>query len=250
MPPFRLRNMIGRLALAIALVIAIVPPLSYAIVRYLDDAGALAFKAELNAGPIAKFIYSHASLWQYQTLYINELIALPSNEQVHQQIFDDKGRLVAEQGQAPGALNLHQHAPIEVAGQVKGELIASVSLVPMLTEIMLVNVSSLALALLSYLIIRLLPLRALDSALHLLSVQNARFEAALDNMVQGLCVGCTTNAVAGNLPKVGSRTCFGPMVQRSRSGPLRSPLHRPTAPRWEHSPVTYPTVAPSPSPNR
>jgi diguanylate cyclase (GGDEF)-like protein len=61
---------------------------------------------------------------------------------------------------------------------------------------MLVTVASLALALLSYVIVRLLPLRALDSALHLLSVQNARFEAALDNMVQGLCMLDTENNIA------------------------------------------------------
>ena len=196
MPPFRLRGLIGRLALVVAVVIAIAPPLGYTIDRYLDDAEALAFKAELNAGRIAKFIYGHASLWQYQTLYIDELIILPASEQVHQQVFDDKGRLVAEAGPEAGILNLHQHAPIEVAGQVKGELIASVSLVPLLTDIMLVTIGSLALALLSYLIIRLLPLRALDSALHLLSVQNARFEAALDNMVQGLCMLDTENNIA------------------------------------------------------
>src|ERR1700722_7303034 len=151
--------------MAVALVIAIAPPLGYTIDRYLDYADALAFKAELNAGRIAKFIYSHASLWQYQTLYINELIVLPANEQVHQRVLDDKGRLVAEEGPEPGILNLRRHAPIEVAVQVKGELIASVSLVPLLTDIMLVTVASLALALLSYVIVRLLPLRALDSAL-------------------------------------------------------------------------------------
>jgi diguanylate cyclase (GGDEF)-like protein len=185
MPP---RRLVGTIAVLTALTIAVAGPLLYAVDRYVDETRALAFRADLGAGKVAKYIYSHGALWQYQNLRLVEIIALPAGEHIHQQVTDRSGRVVAEEGVEIGLPRLRWRAPIVVAGERVGDLAAATSLRPMLADLGLVTLGCLGLALLTFFAVRMLPLRALDRTLAELAVQNLRFAAALDNMTQGLCM--------------------------------------------------------------
>jgi diguanylate cyclase (GGDEF)-like protein len=176
------------IALLTAVTIAVSVPLGYSITRYLADASALDFKAHLNATRVAQFVYGYPKLWQYQGLRISEIILLPGYNDVNQRVIDTDGSFVAEEGPAVSFPRLQERAPIEVAGERVGELVASVSWVPALIDIGFVALASLALASLSYFSICALPLRTLDRTFRKLAIQEARFKAALDNMTQGLCM--------------------------------------------------------------
>jgi diguanylate cyclase (GGDEF)-like protein len=182
------RRLVKAVALVTALVIAVSIPLGYSVSRYLADASALDFKGDLNAARIAQFVYSYPKLWQYQSLRISEIVHLPGYNDLNQRVLDADGRIVVQEGPAVGFPRLQERSPIEVAGERVGELVVSLSWVSALIEIGFVSLASFALASLSYFAICSLPLRTLDRALRMLAMQDARFEAALNNMTQGLCM--------------------------------------------------------------
>jgi diguanylate cyclase (GGDEF)-like protein/PAS domain S-box-containing protein len=183
-----LRGLVRAIALLAALTIAVTVPLGYSISRYSADTSSLAFKTDLNAARIAQFVYSYPKLWQYQGLRISEIILLPGYGDVNQRVADTNGRIVVEEGPATHFPRLQHRAPIEVGGERVGELVGSVSWAPALIHISFVALASVGLAALGYFAICSLPLRTLDRTVRRLAIQDARFEAALDNMTQGLCM--------------------------------------------------------------
>ena len=76
-PRRSLRSLLGGLALAVALLGGVGIPMGYALVEYVERTRLLSFKAELNANRLAKYIYSHEQLWQYQRERLGEIIELP-----------------------------------------------------------------------------------------------------------------------------------------------------------------------------
>jgi diguanylate cyclase (GGDEF)-like protein len=183
-----LRRLVKTIAMFTALAIAILVPLGYSINRYIDDAGVVTFKANMSARRVAQFIYGYPTLWQYQRLRISEIIASPGYEELHQLVVDGTGRSIVEEGPPIAFPRLERSAPISVAGERVGILVASIDWMPALIDIGYVALASVGLACLGYFTIKLLPLRMLDHALKKLAVQDVRFEAALDNMTQGLCM--------------------------------------------------------------
>ena len=90
MPVLPLRGLVNALALAVAIVIAVGVPTGNFLIDYSNAAATLAFKARLNAGRVAQYIYTHDALWQYQQLRLSELIQLPEagEQPISQTIFD------------------------------------------------------------------------------------------------------------------------------------------------------------------
>jgi diguanylate cyclase (GGDEF)-like protein len=188
LPP--IRNLISGLGLVIALVVATIVPAGYFAKGAHDFSNELAFKARLSASRAAKYIFAHERMWQYQQLRLAELIEYPAgnDEPVRQRITDLNGILVLQE-----AGNLlwpvqHVRVPVTVRGETVAWLHAETSLRPLLVSTGYVAAISCTLGLLAWLAMRLMPLRALDRTLLALSLESTRFQAALDNMVQGLCL--------------------------------------------------------------
>lgn len=197
MPAIHLRKLVNRAAIAIATVIAIVVPVGNFYVDYSNTAETLAFKGRLNAARVGQYIYTHDSLWQYQQLRLAELIQLPeAGEQlIRQEIYDKDGSLVLQEGAALPAPLIERRSSIVVAGETMGTLVVQASLWDSIIEALYVALLSGTLGLAAYLTVRWLPLRALDRALEdlraserALAAQNDRLDAAMTNMVQGLCM--------------------------------------------------------------
>ena len=55
--PWRRRNTLGAVGLVVAAIIAVVLPLAYATFEYRERSDVLAFKAQLSAAKVAKYIY-------------------------------------------------------------------------------------------------------------------------------------------------------------------------------------------------
>jgi diguanylate cyclase (GGDEF)-like protein len=197
MPVLPLRGLVNALALAVAILIAVGVPAGHFFVEYTNAAAMLGFKARLNAGRVAQYIYTHDNLWQYQQLRLAELIQLPEagEQPITQTIFDKAGGLVAREGAALPRPLIERGSPIVVSGTPVGTLVVAASLDETITQTAWVAVLSASLGALAYFAVRGLPLRALDRALEdlrvserALAAQNLRLDAALSNMVQGLCM--------------------------------------------------------------
>ncbi len=197
MPVLPLRKTVNAIALAVATVIAVGIPCGGFYIDYSNTAETLAFKGRLNAARIAQYIYTHDSLWQYQQLRLAEVIQLPEagEQPIAQKIFDQDGALVLSEGPPLAAPVIVRRAPIVVSGTTVGTLVAETSLRDTLNGTWIAALLSGALGFVAYMTVRWFPLRALDRALEdlraserELAEQNDHFDAALTNMVQGLCM--------------------------------------------------------------
>lgn len=192
-----LRKTVRAIALIVAITTAVAVPASYFAIGYSDTAEILGFKARLNAARVAKYIYTHDVMWQYQTLRLSELMQLPERgeQPIHQRVFASNGELVMEEGPKLPAPVMMRSAPIVASGEVVGTLAAEASLDGALFRTGLVVLLSALLGLAIYYAVRALPMRVLDHTLSALNdtqrtlvTQNERFDAALTNMSQGLCM--------------------------------------------------------------
>ena len=192
-----LRNLVTFVGLLVAIVTAVAVPSGYFLVGYSNISETASFKARLNAARIAQYIYTHNSMWQYQQLRLSELIQLPEAGElpVRQKIYDQAGNLVLEEGASLAAPIISRGAPIVVSGSTVGSLAIETSLRQLLQQTWLVVFLSVLLGFAMYFSVRWFPLRVLDRTLgHLrdtqrdLAEQNARLDAALTNMSQGLCM--------------------------------------------------------------
>lgn len=192
-----LRRLVSAIGLAVSITTAVVAPCGFFGVGYVHIGDMLDFKARLNAARVAQYIYTHNAMWQYQRLRLDELIQLPEafEQPIQQRIYDQAGHLVLEHGQPLAGPILARRTPIVVAGATVGSLVAETSLRELAAETAIVAVLSIMLGFFMYFALRILPLRVLDRTIgalrdtqNRLAEQNERFDAALTNMSQGLCM--------------------------------------------------------------
>ncbi len=193
--PLSLRALVSAIGLFVAIVTAISIPAGYLFVKYSTDESNLAFKAHLKANRLAKYIYYNDRLWQYQTVRLAEMIEVPeANDRGDQQrIFDAAGKLLVEVGASPAFPAIAQSAPIVVNNANVGRIEVVASARRLLIQTGVVAALSCLLGFGMYFAVRVFPLRVLDQTIgalensqHDLREQNSRFDAALNNMSQGL----------------------------------------------------------------
>jgi diguanylate cyclase (GGDEF)-like protein len=186
--PNTLRSLVGAIGLVIALITGLATPIGLGTNIYFERAAFLSFKARLGANRIARYIYSHGELWQYQELRLSEILLLPEHEDepFRQRVVDASKNVVVEVGPALTGPLLRRDAPIMVNGAIVGRLEIEASLTPFLVTASWVTLFSFGLGGAVYFVLRVLPLRVLDRTVGELETQNLRFDAALNNMSHGL----------------------------------------------------------------
>ncbi len=190
------RKTVNTFGLAVAALIAVVPPAGYFFVSYSNASEVLAFEARLHAAAIGLYIATRGDILQTQKLP-SELLQLPGegDQPIRQYLYDRAGRPAWQWGPTVAAPALERRAPITAGGAVVGSLAVAASLRQILLRTGLVAVLSILFGLIVNFAIRALPLRLLDRALgtldeteRTLAAQNQRLDAALSNMAQGLCM--------------------------------------------------------------
>jgi diguanylate cyclase (GGDEF)-like protein/PAS domain S-box-containing protein len=197
MPTAHLRRLVNVTGIIVAGLTAVAVPAAYFAIDYTNLAETSTFKAHLNSARVAEYIYTHDQMWQYQELRLSELIKLPEEGEppIRQKIYDRSENLVTEEGATLAAPVISRRAPIVVSGETVGSVVVESSLRQILNDTWLVAFLSSLLGFAIYFAVRIFPLRVLDrtlGALHAternLAEQNERFDAALTNMSQGLCM--------------------------------------------------------------
>jgi diguanylate cyclase (GGDEF)-like protein len=163
-------------------------PTGYLAVGYSHVATVLSSEANLNAATVARYIYSHEQMWEFQHVRLSELIELnrAPNVRRRHRILDTAGGVVLEYGDAVEAPTSIENSPIVVAGKVVGRVEAETSIRPLLINTLFAAGLGLLLGLGTFVGVRVFPLRVLDRTLGHLEHTNEKLEAAMSNMAQGL----------------------------------------------------------------
>ena len=188
--PNPLRRLVNAIAIAIGLTTALVVPAGYFFAGYTSMSEYLTFRARFDSATLARYIYSKEQLWQYQSARLSELIESQrvKEEELFVQVVDAKGALVVEVGQRDEAWSAKRTAPIDVSGKTVGHVHAHVSLLPLLIGTALSGLIGIALGSGVFFAVRVFPLRVIDRTIGELQTTNQRFDTALENMPQALCM--------------------------------------------------------------
>ena len=178
----RIQNVVGWLGLILGLAVAVALPAGYMLVAFSQLNHQLLLLAELKAARLAKYIYVHQELWQYQTLRLAELTEVPEAKEItgQQRIFDSSGKLVLETGEAPAFPVARQREPVVVAGSRVATVETAASFGHILIETAMVTLLSSLLGLAIFVVNRILPQRIIDRTLTELETTQARYRLLFD----------------------------------------------------------------------
>jgi diguanylate cyclase (GGDEF)-like protein len=218
MKSISLRTLIATIALTVAVVTTVAVPAGYWLIGQANLSRDLDLKARIIAGRVARYIYQHGELWQYQRLRITELIEFneADDDGFYRRVVAGADRTVADAGRKGDNPVVTRKTLIVVSGETVGQVEAEASLHTLLRETAIVALISFVLGFGAFLALRVFPLRVLDRTIEELKTanraikeanvrlhdqyeelqqrdqelqtQNARFDAALTNMEQGLCM--------------------------------------------------------------
>lgn len=186
------RSKIVRITTAIALVVAVavtfIMPLGYFVTSYVHIAGSLKAEAEINSRIVSTLINANPDLWRFEQLRLDELLAHrpPGGEEEIRRIFDLDGQKVAESFtplRPPLITTTHD---LKAAGVTVGRIEISRSLFPLLMTTGVTALLGLCIGLTVYLILRVLPLRAVFRAEEELRDLNELLERKIEERTRQL----------------------------------------------------------------
>ncbi|MEI8170127.1 MAG: EAL domain-containing protein [Rhodoferax sp.] len=179
---------ISRMAMAVALAVTVSLPLGYAITALDNAKDSLEFKAKVKASALNGLIANAPDVWMFAENRIQGLISrepVPlTNELV--QIFDAQGKLLLESGTSPPTPALSRSYALTDAGQVVGRIAVTGSQRQLALNTLVATLVGLALGLLVFVVMRILPLRALRKITDALTEERDRVKAMLHAIGDGV----------------------------------------------------------------
>lgn len=171
-----MERLIRRSAIAIALAIAILPPLTYVLASLDAQRAVMTTEAEINAEQIEAHISRNPALWQFETERLVSLLANRPRDGALEirRIRDSQGTEIAATIDAVPAPLRTVHTRLYDSGRSVGSVEVARSLAPIIETVVVVSVVSVALALLALVTLVRLPLRALRRALSDLEESRAK----------------------------------------------------------------------------
>ncbi len=155
------------IALAIAVLLAMVPPVAYYWAVYSSTRGAMEAESTINTRLIGEIVTRNPEFWKLQELHLQSVLSRrPANKIPEiRRVIDESGRLVAESADRLAKPTNSVLAPIFDSGKEVGQLEISRSLFPLIQHTGVIALISCTLAVLSFFGLRQIPIRALHKAL-------------------------------------------------------------------------------------
>jgi len=172
------------LAIVISATIAVVMPAGYFAVVYSSVDASLQIKADVKAANMSSLVHATPKLWRFQEHRLEEILArrpIRLRDEAARVFYQD-GTLIAQSGpDVRWPFHIHT-APIYDAGEVVGMLEIRHSLVDVAQNTLIVALFSIGLAVLVFVTLRALPLRALNRATDALVREKERAVVTLDSI--------------------------------------------------------------------
>jgi PAS domain S-box-containing protein len=184
----RLALIVGRLALAVALLIVIVVPLGYFVLSYQRAADHAEIQADFRAGIITGLISSSPELWTFQVQRLEELLErypAPVTDEAAQ-VLDANGDIVARVGTKPRAPVLRRSSLVYDGGRIAGRVEIEQSYRETLYGTAVAVLLCLFLGGAAYATLRVLPLRALRQVTAELHLEKEKWQFALEGGGDGV----------------------------------------------------------------
>jgi len=184
----RLSLIVGRLALAVASVIAIVFPLGFFILGYQSAADHAKIQSDFKAGVITSLVSANPQLWTFQVQRLEELLARYPAQLIDQaaKIMDAHGNIVVSVGALPPEPVLRRSSAVYDSGRVVGSVEIVQSYRDTLYGTAGVALLCLLLGALTYATLRILPLRALREVTGELHLEKEKWRFALEGGGDGV----------------------------------------------------------------
>ena len=182
---FRLKRLLTWLAATIAIVIAVAVPVIYLLTAHKYETLRVERAAQDLAETVSGFVYSHPDLWEFSTNRLESILLSRARDEQLRQLIGPNGDIIAVSQSASdgGALHTPNRFSIEGSaevfnGQIEiGTIRVAESLAPVLIATGWIAVFGTLLATAVFVILRALPLRALDNALNHLQRAHADLRA-------------------------------------------------------------------------
>ena len=180
----KLAGIVTRFALAISFLVATALPVGYAIKEFGDMSDRMMLRAKAKAASISRLVTSNPELWKYSEHRLQDVLeggVMPlGTDSV--QVYDVDGSLVTHAGNAPPEPHLRRSAAIYDAGRVAGSVEVTTSLHGLIYRTAVAALFGLLLGSSIFVLLRVLPLRALKRVTHALFEQKERVEVTLHSI--------------------------------------------------------------------
>jgi len=177
----KLTRVLTRIAIVIAILVGVSLPLGYTLIGYSDLSDLLTFKAKIKANAQNNLVTTLPGTWMFAENRINGILSrepvVLENEMI--QIFDQQGELITSVGTDIKNFKIQRSYPLYDIDQIVGEVVVSASLTPLLINILWSILFGTCLGLLVFVVLRLLPIRALQHVSNELFEEKERAEATL-----------------------------------------------------------------------
>lgn len=175
----RMRRTLRNLGSAVGLTAVIAIPTSYVAIDYARQINELELISRISVQRLAQHIYTQGDMWSYVPYRLTALLPLPEQiaQTTYQRIFDADGRLIADSGVRIDGLPISHREPIVVDGKIVGSVDVATSASPLIWRALAAFLLGIGFSAAIYIILRVLPLRALDRSLSLLAEAHRRLQA-------------------------------------------------------------------------
>jgi signal transduction histidine kinase len=154
-------------AFLVGFFLSVVPAGAYYAVKHAEIKSAVAAETSIFAAQAGQMASQNEAAWLSDTAGLEDLLAQKLSDNILEKraIFDSAGALVMASSELSGHWLVTVRVPIYVADKIVGECTVSRSLSEILSNVVGIFIFSLWLAIWSYLILRILPGKALENAL-------------------------------------------------------------------------------------
>ena len=183
----RLAALVNRVALVVAFLVALTLPLGYAAMAYRHKAELVETEAYVKAGAMTALASRNPELWMYQLPRLEQALTARAVGLPNQlaKLTDATGRDLASFGETPIPPVMTRSRPVYESGRVVGHIEILHSLREVVYATILVALLGLLLGGVTYVALRILPLRALQRVTAELSGQQARYAMAVESAMEG-----------------------------------------------------------------
>ncbi len=188
------------LAVVIAVAISVIVPTAYFLVSYQYMLGSLDTEAEISAKTIGALVMANPGMWQYEEVRLMGLLERRSRGGFPEtrRILDSNHKMIVESADSLKQPVISRRHDIYDAGSAVAQIEISRSLVGLLFETALVAAGALLVGAGIFIVLRTLPLRAVQRAHRSLEESESKYRSLYESMKEGMALHriiCDTDGI-------------------------------------------------------